>query len=136
MSDALLVLIDRLEREHVEVRQALAALGAPADAGDVEQLAARLPDFAAVLGPALDEHSQLEDETLFPALEEFLGAEMVGVFAGEHERILSLRDALYSGETGPNAAGVCLELCDLLGGHIDREDQALFPAARGALGED
>lgn len=136
MTNPLLELLDRLGREHVEVREALAALGPPAQAGDLVELAARLPGCASVLGPALNEHSALEDEQLFPAVAALLGEDMVGTFAGEHDRIRALRDEVYDGlARGSVTAGVCIELCELLGDHIDREDEALFPAARGVLGD-
>ena len=133
MSSDMVKLIDRLEQEHAAVREALGALGALAEAGDVTGLSSALPGRAAVLGAGLDDHSLAEDATLFPAIADGVGPDLVGVFAAEHAEILALRDELYRGDGGEIAA--CLGLRALLESHMDREERMLFPSARDLLGE-
>ncbi len=133
MSSELVQLIDRLEQEHAAVREALGALGALAEAGDAAELRSALPARAAVLGAGLDDHSLTEDATLFPAIADAVGPDLVGVFAAEHVEILALRDELYGG--GDDVTAPCLGLCALLESHMEREELVLFPSARDLLDE-
>ncbi len=133
MSSDMVKLIDRLEEEHAAVREALGALGPLAEAGDVTGLRSVLPARAAVLGAGLDDHSLTEDATLFPAIADAVGPDLVGVFAAEHAEIRALRDELYRGDGGDTAA--CLGLCALLESHMEREELVLFPSARELLDE-
>jgi len=61
---------------------------------------------------------------------------MVSVFVDEHVQIKALRDQVYErmAQGGTDFDG-CAELCDLLSAHTQREDQVLFPAARGVLAD-
>jgi hemerythrin-like domain-containing protein len=131
----LMVLIDRLESEHVEVHHALDELGSVAR-GDGEGLCRALEAGDEILGKGLDDHSRDEDDDLFPRIGAMIGDAMVSVFAQEHVRIRSLRDQVYdSMRQGVADFDRCAELCDLLGDHMDREDHALFPSARSVLAE-
>jgi hemerythrin-like domain-containing protein len=131
----LLVLIDRLEGEHAEVRHALDALGS-VEHGDGVALRGALAAGLEVLGTGLDVHSADEDEDLFPRLAAMMGHGMVSVFVEEHVRIRALRDQVYeSMRQGVADFDGCAELCELLGDHMEREDQALFPSARSVLAE-
>lgn len=133
MPNALLELIDQLEREHLAVREVLGLLGQLAEAGDGTGLRAALPGCTATLVEGLDEHSSAEDATLFPAVAEALGSGLVAVFATEHAQILALRDELYGGGDDRAILAACLELRSLLESHMDREEGALFPSARDVL---
>ena len=133
MATDLLNLIDQLEQEHRQMRDALARLGeVPADA-DLATVVATLHDLAPVLVARLDEHSAVEDTTLFPALAEAVGA-AVDVFRAEHVDIRSWRDQLYGSPSVVDRLRAGAELRELLEAHMDREDAMLFPSARDVLG--
>jgi hemerythrin-like domain-containing protein len=136
MNNELILLIDRLESEHVEVRYALDMLGSAIDQEDDVALRAALLGGIDALGTGLDVHSKAEDEVLFPEIAEMIGEEMVNAFAEEHVRIIALRDQAYE-RMGQGVADFdgCAELRELLGNHTEREDQVLFPAARGVLAD-
>ena len=134
MTNDLVLLIDRLEGEHVEVLAAAAMLRPALEIHDAEALKGALAAGEQALGTALTEHSEVEDEELFPRIAAMIGEGMVSMFIEEHVRIRELRDQVYE----RMAQGVadfdgCAELCDLLADHMEREDKVLFPAARGAL---
>ena len=131
MSRELLDYIDRLEREHVEVRQALGALQPLAQANDSAALFAALPKWEDVLVKGLNDHSSLEDDVVFPQLADYLGSDLVAAFIGDHIDILAARDVLYA--AGESSVNACLELNDLLGSHLSREEEILFPSARNAM---
>lgn len=132
----LIVLIDRLESEHVEVLQALDTLGSAVATGDGVALRGALAEGVEILGAALNVHSAAEDEELFPQLAPMIGADLVSVFVEEHVRIRALRDEVYD-RMGRGEADFdgCAELCDLLADHMERENLALFPAARSSLAD-
>jgi hemerythrin-like domain-containing protein len=131
----LIVLIDRLESEHVEVRHALDGLGS-VEQGDAVALRRALEAGFEILGPGLDDHSRDEDDDLFPRIAAMIGQEMVSVFVEEHVRIRALRDQVYQRmRQGVADFEGCAELGDLLSDHMEREDKALFPSARDVLAD-
>jgi hemerythrin-like domain-containing protein len=132
----LILLIDRLESEHVDVRHALDALGPAIKEGDGVALQGALAAGGEALGRALDVHSGAEDHDLYPQIAPMIGEGMVSAFAEEHVRIRALRDQVYEtmGQGRADFDG-CVELCELLGDHMEREDRVLFPAARSLLAD-
>ena len=134
MTKNLVLLIDRLESEHVEVMGAVALLRPAIETRDDVALKDALAAGEQALGAALTKHSEVEDDDLFPRIAEMIGQGMVDVFIEEHVRIRRLRDEVYD-SMGRGRADFdgCAELCDLLTDHMEREDKVLFPAARGAL---
>ena len=136
MTSELILLIDRLESEHVDVLQALDALCEAVEGHDGVALQGALAAGVEVLGSALTVHSVTEDEDLFPQIAPMIGEGMVRVFVEEHVRIRALRDQAYE-RMGQGVADfdACAELCELLRSHMEREDQVLFPAARGVLAD-
>lgn len=134
MTNELVLLIDRLESEHVEVLQAVAMLRPAIEAHDDVALTDALAAGEEVLGKALTIHSEVEDDDLFPRIAPMIGEGMVSLFVEEHVRIRALRDQVYErmGGGGADFEG-CAELCDLLADHMEREDNVLFPAARSVL---
>jgi hemerythrin-like domain-containing protein len=137
MTSSLIVLIDRLQSEHGGVLDAVALVRAAVEERDDVTLKGALAAGADELGTPLTVHSETEDNDLFPQLAELIGEGLVGVFVEEHVRIRALRDQVYE-RMGRGEADFdgCAELCDLLDSHMDREDQVLFPAARGVLGDE
>ena len=132
----LIALIGQFEKEHVDVREALARIDAGVDSRDSNSVKSALAMSNGVLVAGLDEHSSMEDNVLFPRIAEFLGQGMVGVFAEEHVQILELRNQIYSKlERGVADFEGCASFSELLSSHIDREDSMLFPASRGALAD-
>jgi hemerythrin-like domain-containing protein len=134
MTDPLL----RFEAEHEEALEALARLEASALA--LQQGEPASPHFATVravhaaLITAVKDHNEAEERALFP----LLGDEApTALFVEEHVALRDLeRDlghGLATGESGRVAAAALL-IVDLLRAHIARENEVLFPMARGLLG--
>lgn len=132
----LLALIETLEKEHSEVRDALDRIDSAVDAEDSDSLRQALSAGAPVLGEGLDSHSAAEDDRLFPALSEAMGEGIVGAFVGEHDEIRSLRDQVYESiDRGKADFGKSGEFSELLRSHIDREEAMLFPSAKDILSD-
>jgi hemerythrin-like domain-containing protein len=132
----LIQLIDQLETEHVEVREALDRIVSATAEQDAVALQSALAAGAEILGTGLNQHSLAEDEDLFPGIAPLIGEGMVGVFVEEHVRIRALRDQIYERMAkGEADFGGCTEFCELLTSHMEREDVALFPSARGLLAD-
>ena len=126
--------ISVLASEHVAVRALLEELARAEGRGDREGASAVLSASGELLGAGLDAHIGLEDDVLFPAIAEGLGAAMVDSFRAEHREIERLRDAVVLAARRGDLDGAPLEeLCERLGGHMQREDELLFPAAIGLL---
>jgi hemerythrin-like domain-containing protein len=136
MTNEMIVLIDRLESEHVDVLHALKMVRPAVEAHDGAALREALEANGQEFGTALNIHIEAEDEHLFPQIAEMIGEGMVSVFVDEHVQIKALRDQVYErmAQGGTDFDG-CTELCELLADHMQREDQVLFPAARGALAD-
>jgi hemerythrin-like domain-containing protein len=134
MTKNLLRLLDRLEGEHVEVLDAAARVRTAVEMQDDVALESALATGESALGAALTQHSEVEDGELFPRIAAMIGEGTVSLFVQEHVRIRALRDQVYErmGQGRADFDG-CLELCDLLADHMERENQVLFPSARGAL---
>jgi len=134
MTNELTLLLDRLESEHVDVLAVVASLRPAIQDHDDVALKDALAAGEQALGPALNAHSDAEDKDLFPQIAEMIGAGLVGIFVEEHVRIRALRDQVYErirqGQVDYHAVA---EMCDLLDEHMGREDQVLFPTARGVL---
>jgi hemerythrin-like domain-containing protein len=126
--------MDRLQGEHVGVLEAGEKLRAAIKDQDGVALHAALVAGQEELGEALTLHSETEDDDLFPLIAPMIGEGLVSIFVEEHVRIRALRDQVYerAGQGEADFDG-CAELCDLLESHMEREDQVLFPAARGSL---
>jgi iron-sulfur cluster repair protein YtfE (RIC family) len=136
LTSELIALIDRLASEHVEVARALDTIGSAIDQEDEVALRAALLAGNDALGTGLDVHSSDEDEVLFPGVAAVIGEAMVSVFTEEHVRIIALRDQAYERMSqGVADFQACADLCELLGNHIEREDEVLFPAVRALLAD-
>jgi hemerythrin-like domain-containing protein len=136
MTSELIALIDRLESEHVDVLHALKMVRPAVEDHDGVALQEALEAGGEEFGTALNLHIEAEDGDLFPQIAEMIGAGMVSVFVDEHVQIKALRDKVYErmAQGGTDFDG-CAELCELLADHMQREDQVLFPAARGVLAD-
>jgi len=134
---------DPLRQFEAEHREALAALDRLERAGEqldrganpTEPLAA-VRDVATFLTTAVRRHNDNEERALFPVL----GADApIAVFEDEHHQLRQLERRLDSALQHPDAATrvspLAREIVALLRGHIEREDQVLFPMARAYLGE-
>lgn len=133
MATDLLSLIDQLELEHRQMRDALAHLGEMPAGADLAAVATALRDLAPVLVAGLDEHSAAEDDVLFPALGAAVGS-AAEVFRAEHVDIRAWRDQLFGSSSVDDRLRAGTELRELLEDHMDREEAMLFPSAREWLG--
>jgi len=132
--------IRRFEEEHEIALAALARLEQAARAlrhgGPVEPQFAVAREVHGLLCGAVRQHNEDEERALFPAL----GDEApLGPFLEEHQTLWRLEEDLARAldhREAEKVARVSLEIVDLLGAHIRRENDVLFPMARALLGPD
>ncbi len=124
----------RLADEHNTLYPLIVSLQAVAEAGDHTALLERLIAGRAELTSGLDAHIALEEDVAFALIEEAVGEELITPFRAEHIEIRSLRDeVLRDVDANSIPVGPCLQLCDLLQQHMQREDAMLFPSAYNAF---
>ncbi len=127
--------LDRLSREHEDLRALLAPVESAAEARDAAALAASLESARGALTNELDAHIVTEETDVFTPVSTHLGEDLVAVFYEEHEEIRATRDDVFARlERGEAPYGPSLRLCELILAHQQREDLMLFPSAREALG--
>jgi hypothetical protein len=121
--------VDSLSREHEHLRILLERLQAAAEARDASALVEALNEARHALGEELDAHIAVEESSVFAAAEAALGAGFVMPFREEHRQIEALRGAVlaWNGAADP-PYGDCIELCERILEHQQREDVMLFPA--------
>ncbi len=124
----------RLSDEHDILLPLIVEIQAAAEAQDNTALIAKLVAGRAALTDELDAHIALEEGVAFTIIENFVGEEFVTPFRKEHAEICGLRDTVLAQiDSGHVPIGLCLQLCDLIQAHMQREDMMLFPSARNAL---
>lgn len=131
----------RLEAEHRDALAALARLEQAAAALEAGEAAA--PHLAVarevydLLTTAVRRHNENEERALFPVLGEDAPTHF---FEEDHRVLRSLEHQLAAALAAPDAATrvapVARTIVDLLCGHIQREDEVLFPMARVLLGSE
>jgi len=120
----------RLAGEHETLLHQILDIQAVAETGDIPALVEKFSRGRIALTAELDAHMVLEDDVAFASVAEYLGPEMVLPFRAEHDEIRTLRDRVLAGaDDGRVSIDLCLQLCDLLHGHMQREDVMLFPSA-------
>jgi hemerythrin-like domain-containing protein len=124
----------RLSEEHDILLPIMVEIQAAAEAQDETALFAELISGRAVLTQELDAHIALEEDVAFALIGEAIGEEILTPFRTEHAEIRALRDEVLSKADARVAPfNLCLQLCDLIQVHMQREDMMLFPSAREAL---
>ncbi len=125
--------LSRLSDEHETLLPLIAEIQAAAEAQDTSALLDELTAGRAALTQELDEHIRLEEDVAFSLIEQSVGEEIVIPFRTEHTEIRMLRDEVLSqADAGVAPFNLCLQLCDLIQTHMQREDMMLFPSARDA----
>jgi hemerythrin-like domain-containing protein len=124
----------RLSEEHDTLLPLIVEIQAAAEAQDETALFTELVAGRAALTQELDAHITLEEDVAFSLIGQAIGEEIVTPFRTEHTEIRVLRDEVLSqADAGVAPFNLCLQLCDLIQAHMQREDVMLFPSARGAL---
>jgi hemerythrin-like domain-containing protein len=124
----------RLSDEHDTLLPLIVEIQAAAEAQDETALFAELISGRAALTQELDAHITLEEDVAFSLIGQAIGEEIVTPFRTEHIEIRALRDEVLSqADAGVAPFNLCLQLCDLIQAHMQREDVMLFPSAREAL---
>jgi hemerythrin-like domain-containing protein len=124
----------KLTEEHDVLLPIIVELQAAAEAQDSVALFDELIKGRVALTQELDAHITLEEDSAFSLIEQSVGEEIVTPFRTEHTEIRSLRDEVLSqSDAGVAPFNLCLQLCDLIQAHMQREDMMLFPSAREAL---
>jgi hemerythrin-like domain-containing protein len=127
----------RLSSEHDTLLPLIVDIQAAAEAGDTVALIERIKAGKARLTGELDAHIALEEDVAFALIGQAIGEEFVAPFRSEHTEIRALRDEVLAGADASDVPiGLCLQLCDLIQAHMQREDAMLFPSARDALEAD
>jgi len=132
--------IRRFEEEHDVALAALALLERAAEAlrsGEAsERHFATARQVHELLCGAVRRHNEDEERALFPVLGEDAP---LAPFLDEHETLWRMEEELLTSLNRgdrDSVARVALEIVDLLRAHIQRENDVLFPMARGLLGAD
>lgn len=123
-----------LSQEHETLLPLILDIQSVAEAADIPALVEKLIAGRQALTTELDAHIALEDDVAFATVEEALGKEIVLPFRSEHSEIRALRDKVIAGaDAGRVSIDLCLQFCDLIQVHMQREDAMLFPSALTAL---
>jgi len=123
-----------LSEEHETLIPLILAIQAAAEVGDRPSLMEKLAAGRRALTAELDVHIVIEDDVAFATVEEVLGKEIVLPFRTEHSEIRALRDKVIAGaDAGRVSIDLCLQFCELIQVHMQREDAMLFPSALTAL---
>ena len=112
-----------------------------AEARDIPALLKNLANGREALTTELDAHIALEEDDAFALIEQVVGKEFVAPFRAERQgnahsagqACWRVRPAGAYRRRWEHTADLCLELCDLIHEHMQREDAMLFPSARDAL---
>lgn len=124
----------RLSDEHDTLLPIVVELQAAAEAQDEVALFDELTTGRAALTQELDAHITLEEDVAFSLIEQSVGEEIITPFRTEHTEIRALRDEILSqADAGIAEFNLCLQLCDLIQAHMQREDMMLFPSVLNAL---
>ena len=124
----------RLSDEHDTLLPLIVEIQAAAEAQDETALLDELVVGRTALTEELDTHITLEEDVAFNIIGQVIGEEIVTPFRTEHTEIRALRDEVLSqADAGIAPFNLCLQLCDLIQTHMQREDMMLFPSARDAL---
>jgi hemerythrin-like domain-containing protein len=120
----------RLSNEHETLLPLIEDIQTTAEAGDTAATVEKLKAGRAALTDELDAHIALEENEVFALIGQALGDDLVAPFRSEHAEIRALRDkVLMSADAGHVPVGLCLQFCDLIQDHMQREDAMLFPSA-------
>jgi hemerythrin-like domain-containing protein len=123
--------LSRLSDEHETLLPLIAEIQAAAESQDTSALLDELTTGRAALTQELDEHIRLEEDVAFSIIQQSVGEEVVTPFRTEHTEIRLKRDEVLSqADAGIAPFNLCLQLCDLIQNHMQREDMMLFPSAR------
>ena len=126
--------LTRLSDEHDTLLPLIVEIQAAAEAQDKTALLAKLVTGRAALTHELDAHIALEEDVAFSIIGQAIGEAVVTPFRTEHNEIRALRDeVLTQADSGNAPFNLCLQLCDLIQAHMQREDMMLFPSARDAV---
>ena len=127
--------LTRLSDEHDTLLPLIVEIRAAAEAQDKTALIEQLITGRVALTHELDAHIALEEDVAFSIIGQAIGEEMIMPFRTEHTEIRALRDEVIAQvDAGVAPFDLCLQLCDLIQAHMQREDMILFPSARDALG--
>jgi hemerythrin-like domain-containing protein len=124
----------KLTDEHDTLLPLIVEIQAATEAQDETALFAQLVTGRAALTQELDAHITLEEDVAFSLIGQVIGEEIVTPFRTEHIEIRALRDEVLSqADSGVVPFNLCLQLCDLIQAHMQREDMMLFQSAREVL---
>ena len=122
--------VGRFMREHTEIINASGVLRAACDAGSQDAIAAAAAEVARLFAP----HSAAEEAGIFTVMaEDPEFTDYVTRLCSEHEQLNAHLATIVAAADDANRHAAYEEFAHLLRGHIDREDNSLFPAAAVAF---
>lgn len=130
-----MIITDVLLGEHNILRLLLQQIGQSMPAVDsISTLQNRVVAFAF----ALESHANIEDELLFTALEPHLGAQSgpLMVMRMEHDQITDLLGRIETAANLDEGRAFIAQMTQVVQGHFQKEEQALFRMARQFLSEE
>jgi iron-sulfur cluster repair protein YtfE (RIC family) len=99
--------------------------------------AAQVQSMSAVIAAALVQHAQLENDLLFAAMENELGAGgPTPEMRNEHDRIERLLEAVATASSVASATELLRDAIAEARDHFRKEEQVAFPLAEQVLGSD
>ncbi|HVM41270.1 MAG TPA: hemerythrin domain-containing protein [Acidimicrobiia bacterium] len=106
----------------------------------VEQLfdryeAERDPDLVTQITSALQEHTQIEEELLYPELRGQVSADMAAEAEDEHAEAKELIAQIQSSDDDDEVYELMSELRQSVDHHVEEEENEIFPAMEEQLGE-
>jgi hemerythrin-like domain-containing protein len=122
--------VGRFMREHTEIINASGVLRAACDAGSQDAIAAAAAEVARLFAP----HSAAEEAGIFTVMaEDPEFTDYVTRLCSEHQQLDAHLATIVAAADDANRHAAYEEFEHLLRGHIDREDNSLFPAAAVAF---
>jgi iron-sulfur cluster repair protein YtfE (RIC family) len=119
--------LEHLEEEHRKVEQLIADLAATHSASEREPILAEL-------GDALAKHMDVEEERIYPIVDEFLGAEVARTAQHEHDTARADLQQLVEQSDRDQFAAVLGQFQEDIRLHVNEEERALFPLLRRRAG--
>ena len=122
--------VGRFMRDHTEIINASGVLRAACDAGSQDAIAAAAAEVARLFAP----HSAAEEAGIFTVMaEDPEFTDYVTRLCSEHQQLDAHLATIVAAADDASRHAAYEEFEHLLRGHIDREDNSLFPAAAVAF---
>ena len=121
--------LENLEEEHRKVEQLIAALESTTTPAQREPILADL-------GDALAKHMDVEEERLYPIVEERLGSDVSRQANAQHDTARDDLARLADQADRPGFAAALAQFKEDIGNHVSEEENVIFPRLRANAAQD